>query len=206
MTVKSGYEKMRAGEPYANPDAALVAVQAEAARGLARYNALPSHELEQRGEMLRQLLGRFGRSVLMSPVRWEYGSHIHVGDAVFINFDCVFLDGADIVIGDGSVVGPRVQFLTAAHPVDPVQRTWFDEEGGRIGGWAHNRPISIGKDCWIGAGAMILGGVSIGDGTTIGAGSIVTRDVPAGVVAAGNPCRVIRHATAGAAERTASAA
>ena len=195
MTKKSGYDKMRAGELYSNPDWDLIAMQGEAARWLAQYNALPSHDIERRGGMLRGLLGSFGRSVMLSPVRWEYGKHIHVGDAVFINFDCVFLDGADITIGDGSVIAPRVQFLTASHPVDPMQRTWFGDDGARIGGWAVNKPITIGKDCWIGAGAMILGGVTIGDGTTIGAGSIVTRDIPAGVVAAGNPCRVIRPAT-----------
>jgi acetyltransferase-like isoleucine patch superfamily enzyme len=191
--AKTGYDKMRAGELYPNPDWDLIALQAKAAEGLAAYNALPSHDMERRGGMLGELLGSFGRSILMSPVRWEYGKHIHIGESVFINFDCVFLDGADVRIGDGSVIAPRVQFLTAGHPVEPERRTWFDESGARIGGWAINKPITIGKDCWIGAGAIILGGVSIGDGSTIGAGSVVTRDVPPGVVAAGNPCRVIRE-------------
>ena len=96
-------------------------------------------------------------------------------------------------IGDGTIVAPRVQFLTAAHPVDPGTRvTRSPATGRRNGAVVINRPITIGKDCWIGAGAIILGGISIGDGTTIGAGSIVTRDVPSDVVAAGNPCRVIR--------------
>lgn len=192
MTGRSGYDRMRAGELYANPDWDLIAMQAEAAEGLAAYNALPSHDIAARGAMLQDLLGHFGRSVMLSPVRWEYGRHIHIGDAVFINFDCVFLDGADITIGAGSVVAPRVQFLTAGHPVEPMERTWFDDSGERIGGFAVNRPITIGRDCWIGAGAIILGGVTIGDGSTVGAGSVVTRDIPAGVVAAGNPCRVIR--------------
>lgn len=194
MTERSGYEKMRAGEPYPNPDWDLIAMQAEAARGRDRYNALPSHDIEARRALLRELLGSFGRSIMMSPVHWEYGKHIHVGTSVFVNFDCIFLDGADITIGDGSVIAPRVQFLTAGHPVHPEQRAWINEEGERIGGFAINKPITIGRDCWIGAGALILGGVTIGDGTTIGAGSVVTRDIPAGVVAAGNPCRVLRSA------------
>ncbi|HEY9009992.1 MAG TPA: sugar O-acetyltransferase [Devosia sp.] len=144
--------------------------------------------------MLPEMLGSCGRAIVQSPVMWEYGKHIHIGDAVFINFDCVFLDGADIRIGDGTVIAPRVQFLTAGHPVEPMERITFDPATGkRNGGMATNKPIGIGRDCWIGAGALILGGVTIGDGTTIGAGSVVTRDVPAGVVAAGNPCRVLRH-------------
>jgi maltose O-acetyltransferase len=111
---------------------------------------------------------------------------------VFINFECVFLDGAHVTIGDGTAVAPRVQFLTAGHPVEAAERIERDAEGGFVAAWCINKPITIGRDCWIGAGAIILGGVTIGDGTTIGAGSVVTRDVPAGVVAAGNPCRVIR--------------
>lgn len=189
----SGYEKMRAGLMYPNPDGELIALQGDAARGLADYNAMPADALAQRGALAQILLGSFGRSIMKSPVHWEYGRHIHIGDAVYINFDCIFLDGADITIGDGTVVAPRVQFLTAGHPVDPMERTWFNADtGARQGGFAINKPITIGKDCWIGAGALILGGVTIGDGTTIGAGSVVTKDIPAGVVAVGSPCRVIR--------------
>lgn len=198
MTANTGYDKMRAGELYPNPDWDLIAMQGEAAEGLAAYNALPSHDMARRGALLGDLLGSFGRSVLLSPVRWEYGRHIHIGDAVFINFDCVFLDGADITIGDGSVIAPRVQFLTAAHPIEPRARTLFHPETGeRIGGYAINRPITIGKDCWIGASAIVVGGVTIGDGTTVGAGSVVTRSLPGNVVAAGNPCRVIREIAPG---------
>ena len=112
---------------------------------------------------------------------FEYGKHIHIGDNVFINFDCVFLDGADIRIGNSTAIAPRVQFLTAGHPVDAAERNKYRRStAGRSAAWCINKPITIGKDCWIGAGAIILGGVSIGDGTTIGAGSVVTRDIPAG--------------------------
>lgn len=194
MSERTGYDKMRAGELYPNPDWDLIERQAEARRKLDRFNAAPAHAFAARSAMLAEMLGSVGRSIVLSPLTFEYGTHIHIGDAVFINFDCVFLDGADITIGDGTVVAPRVQFLTASHPVDPMERTTFDPmTGERTGGMASNRPISIGRDCWIGAGAIILAGVSIGDGTTVGAGSVVTRSLPANVVAAGNPCRVLRE-------------
>jgi maltose O-acetyltransferase len=99
-------------------------------------------------------------------------------------------------IGDGTAVAPRVQFLTAGHPVDAAERITYDPETGKPnGGMTINKPITVGKNCWIGAGTIILGGVTIGDNTTIGAGSIVTRDIPSDVLAVGNPCRVIRKAS-----------
>jgi maltose O-acetyltransferase len=200
----TSYDRMRAGEIYVGPDWDLIAMQMEAGQRLAAFNAMT--DLEARNKLLGELLGSFGRAFVTSPVRWEYGRHIHLGDGVFINFDCVFLDGADIRIGDGTLVGPRAQFLTAGHPVDPAERVRLDEHGQRIGGYCLNKPITVGRDCWIGAGAVILGGVSIGEGTTIGAGSVVTRDIAAGVLAAGNPCRVIRPVRPMANDRFAAAA
>lgn len=195
MTDTTGYTRMRAGEYYKGPDWHLIDLQIEASRKLALLNAIPSFEMERRVPLLKEMLGSFGQSFIVSPVTWEYGRHIHIGDGVLLNYDCLFLDGADVRIGDGTVVAPRVQFLTATHPVDPVERVTYDPDTGRPnGGMTINRPISVGRNCWIGAGAIILGGVSIGDGTTIGAGSVVTRDIPAGVVAVGNPCRVLRSA------------
>jgi maltose O-acetyltransferase len=192
----SGYEKMRAGEYYACPDFNLIGMQMAARQKLDEFNALPPFDGERRNAMLKELLGSFGNSFVVSPVTWEYGRHIHIGDAVLINFDCIFLDGADVIIGDGTVVAPRVQFLTAGHPVDAAERVTVDPATGRRnGGMTINKPITVGKDCWIGAGAIILGGVTIGDGTVIGAGSVVTKDIPAGVVAVGNPCRVLRPAS-----------
>jgi maltose O-acetyltransferase len=192
----SGYTKMRAGEFYKGPDFYLIKLQMEARAKLDALNAIPSFDMERRGPMLKDQLGSFGQSFVVSPVTWEYGKHIHLGDGVLINFDCIFLDGADVRIGDGTAVAPRVQFLTAGHPVDAAERVTRDPVTGMPnGGYTFNKPITIGKDCWIGAGAIILGGVTIGDGTTIGAGSVVTKDIPAGVVAAGNPCRVLRQAS-----------
>ncbi len=196
MTDTSGYTSMRAGEFYKGPDMYLLELQMAARQKLDALNAIPSFDMDKRGPMLKDQLGSFGQSFVVSPVIWEYGRHIHLGDGVLINFDCIFLDGADIRIGDGTAVAPRVQFLTAGHPVDAAERVTRDPVTGQPnGGITVNKPIVVGKDCWIGAGAIILGGVTIGDGTTIGAGSVVTRDIPAGVVAAGNPCRVIRQAS-----------
>lgn len=202
MTNRTGYERMRSGEAYASPDWDLIGRQVEARAKLDAYNGLL--DMDERMRMIRELLGSAGRAIVMSPVFWEYGKHIHLGDAVFVNFDCIFLDGADIRIGDGTVVAPRVQFLTAGHPVEPQERVTRDPATGlRSGGMTINKPITIGRDCWIGAGALILGGVTIGDGTTIGAGSVVTRDIPSNVVAAGNPCRIIRRLTGAAAANAA---
>jgi len=192
MTDSTGYQKMVSSQPYTAPDWDLLEMQGIARRKLDQLNAVANSDMPNRTAMLRDQLGHFGDSLLLSPVNWEYGRHIHIGDGVFINFECVFLDGAEVRIGDGTAVAPRVQFLTAGHPVVASERISRDPAGRFAGAWCINKPISIGKDCWIGAGSIILGGVTIGDGTTIGAGSVVTRDVPAGVVAAGNPCRVIR--------------
>lgn len=201
----TGYQKMRSSQPYTVPDWDLIEMQAIARRKLDQLNAVSSFDMANRTAMLRDQLGHFGSSFMLSPVQWEYGKHIHVGDGVFINFECVFLDGADITIGDNCAIAPRVQFLTAGHPIDPEERATRDPATGKINGaWCINKPITVGRNCWIGAGTIILGGVTIGEGTTIGAGSVVTRDIPAGVVAAGNPCRVIR--TIGTQDNTARAA
>lgn len=192
MADTTGYDRMRRGDIYPNPDFHLIEMQAEARRKLDRLNAVPNSDLFNRSVMLREQLGSFGGGVVMSPVIWEYGRHIHIGEGVFINFECVFLDGGDIRIGNGSVIAPRVQFLTASHPTDPDERALRDDTGRIVGGNALNKPITIGENVWIGANVLILAGVTIGDGSTIGAGSVVTRDVPPGVVAAGNPCRIIR--------------
>lgn len=192
MADTIAYEQMLRGETYAAPDRYIMDLQAAAHRKLEHLNAAPNADLANRSAMLADQLGSFGQSIVMSPVTWEFGKHIHIGDGVYINFECIFLDGAEVRIGNGSVIAPRVQFLTAGHPVDPDFRAIRDASGRIVGAHTINKPITIGENVWIGANALILGGVTIGNGSTVGAGSVVTRDVPAGVVAAGNPCRVIR--------------
>jgi len=178
--------KMLAGELYDPMDPELVAGR-ERARDLCQaLNATREGEQEERRRILRELFGAGGETVWMQPPFYcDYGSNIHLGERVFFNFNCVVLDVCPVRIGDYTLFGPAVQILTPLHPMNAELRR--KEEYGA--------PIEIGSDVWVGAGALILPGVRIGDRAVIGAGSVVTRDVPAGVVAAGNPCRVIRAIT-----------
>lgn len=147
------------------------------------FNATGATDEARRRALLRELLGAGGGEAWIEPPFFcDYGSHIHLGRNVFFNFHCTVLDVCEVRIGDHTLFGPGVQLLTPLHPLDPVARR-HDEYG---------RPITIGNDVWVGGAALVLAGVRIGDGAVIGAGSVVTRDVPPGVFAAGNPCRVIR--------------
>ena len=176
-------QKMLAGELYDALDPELVAARARARDLCQELNATRESEAERRREILRDLFGKGGDSVWMQPPFYcDYGSHIELGERVFFNFNCVVLDVCRVRIGDYTLFGPAVQIYTPLHPFDAEQRR--REEYGR--------PVDIGSDVWVGGGAIILPGVRIGSRAVIGAGSVVTRDVPDGVFAAGNPCRVIR--------------
>lgn len=179
-------EKMLAGEPYDPMDAGLVAAR-ERARDLCHaLNATRDAEDETRRRILRDLFGAGGGSVWMQPPFYcDYGSNIELGERVFFNFNCVVLDVCRVRIGDFTLFGPAVQIYTALHPMNAELRR--REEFGK--------PVEIGSDVWVGGGAIILPGVRIGSRAVIGAGSVVTRDIPEGVFAAGNPCRVIREIT-----------
>ena len=177
-------EKMLAGELYDALDPELVAAR-ERARDLCQaLNATREGEAEARRRILCDLFGTGGDTVWMQPPFFcDYGSNIELGERVFFNFNCVVLDVCRVRIGDFTMFGPAVQILTPLHPLDAALRR--REEYGK--------PIEIGSDVWVGGGALILPGVRIGSRTVIGAGSVVTRDVPDGVFAAGNPCRVVRE-------------
>jgi maltose O-acetyltransferase len=175
-------EKMLAGELYLATDPELVALRNRARVLFRRFNA--SEPGAERDAILREMLGRAGRSVVVEPPFYcDYGSQIELGDEVFINMNCVLLDVAPIRIGAQTFIGPSVQLLTASHPIDAAERVAGPEMG---------YAIHIGSRVWLGGAVVVVPGVTIGDDTVIGAGSVVTRDVPARVVAAGNPCRVIR--------------
>jgi maltose O-acetyltransferase len=149
-------------------------------------NATRESQTEQRKGILRALFAKGGDSVWMQPPFYcDYGSNIELGERVFFNFNCVVLDVCKVTIGDFTLFGPAVQIYTPMHPLDAQQRRKQE----------YGKPVSIGSDVWVGGGAIILPGVRIGSKTVIGAGSVVTRDVPDGVFAAGNPCRVIRALT-----------
>jgi maltose O-acetyltransferase len=176
-------EKMIAGELYDPFDPELVAGR-ERARDLCQtLNATRESQQQERRRILSDLFGKGGDSVWMQPPFFcDYGTNIELGERVFFNFNCIVLDVCRVRIGDYTLFGPAVQVYTPMHPFDAAQRR--QQEFGK--------PVEIGSDVWVGGGAIILPGVRIGSRTVIGAGSVVTRDVPEQVFAAGNPCRVIR--------------
>jgi maltose O-acetyltransferase len=191
--MATGYEKMLAGEPYESPDWDIIARQGAAQAKLEAFNALPMGDHARRIPMLHEMLGRLGEgTMVLGRLTFEFGKHIELGRRGLVNMDCMFLDGAKITTGDDTIIAPRVMLITATHETAFERRVWRNAAGEPQGGYSLNRPIIIGSRVWIGAGAIILPGVTIGDDTMIGAGSVVTKPIPAGVVAAGNPCRVIR--------------
>ena len=182
--MKSEKDKMLAGELYDSSDAVLVAARRRARDLCRRFSTLPlSATEEERAALLAELFGRPTDAHVTPPFQCDYGVNITLGRNVYFNFNCVVLDVAAVVIGSNVLFGPSVQLYTAGHPLDAEQR----RQGLEFG-----KPVTIGDDVWIGGGAVICPGVTIGAGAVIGAGSVVTRDVPPAVLAAGNPCRVIR--------------
>jgi maltose O-acetyltransferase len=177
---------MLAGELYDPMDRELVLARARARDLCQALNATGEAETDRRRRILGDLFGAGGDSVWMQPPFFcDYGSNIELGERVFFNFNCIVLDVCTVRIGSFTMFGPAVQVLTPMHPMNAELRR--REEFGK--------PVEIGSDVWVGAGALILPGVRIGSRAVIGAGSVVTRDVPDGVLAAGNPCRVVREIT-----------
>ena len=175
-------QKMLAGEPYHANDAELEADRSAASAWMVRYNAALGASDADRRALLPELLAEAGDgAVIRPPFYCDYGYNIRIGRDVFLNFNCVVLDVVAVTVGARTLIGPAVQIYTADHPRDPTVRQTGVEFG---------RPIQIGQDVWIGGGAIILPGVTIGDNAVIGAGSVVTRDVPEGSIARGNPARI----------------
>ncbi|MBA1272535.1 sugar O-acetyltransferase [Stutzerimonas azotifigens] len=181
MTL-SEKQKMLAGELYSPGDAEIQADQTAAKAWMVRYNAALAAEPAERRTLLEQRLGSVGRgAVIRPPFHCDYGYNIHLEEGVFLNFNCVILDVVEVHIGADTQIGPAVQIYTADHPRDAEQRR---------AGLEFGRPVRIGRNVWIGGGAIILPGVEIGDDALVGAGSVVTRDVPAGATVMGNPARL----------------
>lgn len=177
-------EKMLSGQPYRPGDPELQVEMAAAKTWMVRYNAALAASPAARRALLREQLGAVGEgAVIRPPFHCDYGSHIHLGEDVFLNYNCVILDVAQVHIGAGTQIGPAVQLYAADHPRDAQ---------ARAAGLELARPIRIGRNVWIGGGAIVLPGVSIGDDAVVGAGSVVTRDVAAGATVVGNPARVVR--------------
>jgi maltose O-acetyltransferase len=172
---------MLGGELYTAVDAEIQADQAAARQWMERYNGAVGLTPAQRHRLLTEQLRAVGKGAAVRPPFFcDYGYNISVGDGVFLNFNCVILDVVEVTIGDQTQIGPGVQILTADHSRDPQERAQGLEFG---------RPIRIGRNVWIGGGALLMPGVSLGDNALIGAGSVVTRDVPPGATVMGNPAR-----------------
>ena len=179
-------EKMLDGELYRAADPELAAARRRARELCQRLNATGPAELEERGRITRELLAEGGQTVCIEPPFFcDYGSNIRLGESVYFNYNCVVLDVCEVRIGGFTLFGPSVQIYTALHPMNAKLRRSVE----------FGKPVQIGSDVWVGGGAIICPGVRIGSRTVIGAGSVVTRDLPDGVFAAGNPCRVIREIT-----------
>ena len=183
--MRSQRERMLSGEPYRADDPELVADRQACQRLLEAFNLSPAGD-ERSQHVLHQLFGSLGQGTVIFPrLQCDYGAQIAVGAGCFINYDAILLDCASITIGDNVSIGPRAQLVTALHPVDDYE--------ARRAGWESAAPIVLGDNVWLAAGVIVCPGVTIGANSVIGAGSVVIADIPAGVLAAGNPCRVIRE-------------
>lgn len=185
--MKTEKQKMLAGELYNAADAQLSAMRMRARELFKQFNDSSPDETELRDRVLRQLFGAAGKNLHIEPPFFcDYGSNIYAGDNVYFNFDCVVLDVAEVRIGNNVLFAPKVQIYTATHPLDSeIRRSGLEAAAS----------IEIGDDVWIGGGAIICPGVKIGARSVIGAGSVVTKNTPPGVLAVGNPCRIIRELT-----------
>ena len=183
--MKSEMQKMLSGEWYNAADEELVAARLKARFLLKKYNDSSPDQAELRQQLLKDLIPQQGNGLYIEPPFYcDYGANIQIGDKVYFNFACTILDVMQVKIGDNTLFGPSVQIYTAMHPMN-----WNE----RASGVEFAKPISIGSHVWVGGSAIICPGVSIGDRTIIGAGSVVTRDIPNDVFAAGNPCRIIKQ-------------
>lgn len=189
-------EKMLAGKMYDPSDPELAKLRGAAHRLSKEYNDTVEDEEERRADILRQLLPNMGEGTyLQGPIQFDYGVYTTIGVNSYANFNFTVLDCCPVTIGDNVFFGPNCSIMTPMHPFLPSERNMRRRENGQLYDLEYARPITIEDDCWIAANVVVCGGVAIGRGSVIGAGSVVTRDIPAGSLAAGNPCRVIRPIT-----------
>ena len=179
-------DKMHTGELYLPGDEEIMKEQQMCLDKLYDYNMTRPTESEKREKLLKEMFAEIGEDCYIEPpfhANWG-GKHVHFGKCVYANFNLTAVDDTHIYVGDYTMIGPNVTLATAGHPILPELR----KEA-----YQFNMPIHIGKNCWLGAGVIVLPGVTIGDNTVIGAGSVVTKDIPSNVVAIGNPCRILRE-------------
>lgn len=180
-------ERMAAGLPYKPWEDGLEELRAENKKRIFRFNHLSPDQTEEIAATLRDILGTAGAGAWVeAPFHCDYGKNIQVGDNFFANYNLTVLDVGQVKIGDNVLMGPNVSIYAAGHPIHP---------DARRSGYEYGQAVNIGSDVWLGGSVVILGGVTIGEGTVVAAGSVVTRDLPPNVVAAGNPCRVVRPIT-----------
>ena len=179
-------DKLHTGELYLPMDDSIMKDQLKRIDRLYDFNATRPTELDKREEMLKEMFAEIGEGCYIEPPLHSNfgGGYVHFGKYVYANFNLTMVDDTHIYVGDYTMIGPNVTIASAGHPILPELR----EKG-----YQYNMQVHIGKNCWIGAGSVILPGVTIGDNTVIGAGSVVTKDIPENVVAVGNPCRVLRE-------------
>lgn len=180
------YDKIHSGDVYNCTDPALVAQQQQCLELLYDFNATRPSQQQLRSQLLEKMFAEIGQDCYIEPplhANWG-GKYVHFGDGVYANFNLTLVDDTYIYVGDHTMIGPNVTLATAEHPIDPALR---------LTGGQYNKPVRIGNNCWLGAGVIVVAGVSIGDNSVIGAGSVVVKDIPANVVAVGNPCRVIKN-------------
>ncbi len=193
--INMNYQDMLAGRLYSGADPFLNSLKVKASVAKARLDALSNEDIPARIEAAKDLFADgSGPAIVLSPFNIQYGRHVKLGSWTFVNYGATFLDANMITLGDFVAVAPNVQFITDTHPVRPEERIMPPREGDtlpfRVGGYA--LPITVGNYAWIGAGAIILPGVTIGDGAVVGAGSVVTKDVAPRMIVAGNPARELR--------------
>ena len=184
----SDKDKLHTGEMYQPMDPEILEKQLTYLDDVTQYNAIPHVQLEKRTAKLKTMFAEIGEGCYVESPLWSNMGcrHVHFGNNVYANFNLTLVDDTHIYVGDYTMFGPNVTIATAAHPIDA---------GLRRKGLQYNKSVRIGKNCWLGAGVIVMPGVTIGDNVVIGAGSIVTKDIPSNVVAVGNPCRVLREVT-----------
>lgn len=183
MTLK---EKMHGCELYQSLDEDLVNWQLQCLDRLYEFNMTRPTEMDKREKLLKEMFAEIGEDCYIEPPFHSNfgGHHVHFGNSVYANFNLTLVDDTHIYVGDHTMFGPNVVVATAGHPIVPELRELA---------YQYNAPVHIGRNCWLGAGVIVLPGITIGDNSVIGAGSVVTKDIPANVVAVGNPCRVLRE-------------
>lgn len=193
MTEK---EKMLAGKIYDTSDEELAAMRLKAHKLSARYNGVFEDEEDIRNKILSELIPNIGKGTYMQgPIQFDYGAFTTFGENCYANFNFTVLDICPVTIGDNVFFGPNCMLATPVHPFRYQERNIKYKEDGTAYDDEYAKPIKIGSNCWLASNVVVIGGVTIGEGCVIGAGSVVTRDIPANSLAAGNPCRVIREIT-----------